>query len=260
MPIFQKLTLITVALLLCACVTTTDSRFSKKASPEKAVESYVALGLGYLRSGDMVMARRKIERALKIDPDSAGAHNAMALFWQERGEIDLARKEFVKAVALDDEYSPARYHYGRFLMSQGQLQSACEHIKFATDDIDYAGRVVAHEDLGLCYGARQEWTQALDTFEKAWQLDSNSTVSSLNLTKIYIDRKRFDLASRWYQRFESVILKHKVKHSAQSLWLGVQIAMATRDKKAEARYAVQLKKRFPRSQEFKQYKRLKGMK
>lgn len=241
-----------IALMLSACVTTTDSRFTKKASPEKAVESYVALGISYLRQGNHQMARKKIERALSIDPESAPAHGAMALFWQDRGEAELAQKEYRIALGYDDEYSLVNYHYGRFLMVLGD-KKACQFLRKASLDIDYAGRRAALEDLGLCYYSQKQIKKSITAYEKAWQQESSSLIASMNLSAIYVEQKRFDLAQRWFKRFETALLRSTEQHTPMSLWLGIQIAKASRDRNAEANYAFKLKKSFPRSTEYQNY-------
>ena len=242
--------------ILSACVTTTDSRFTKKASPEKAVDNYVMLGISYLRQGDYSMARKKIERALMIDPNSATAHNAMALYWQDRGEGELANKEYLIALDLDGDYSPANYHYGRFLMVLGQTQ-ACDYLRKASRDIHYTGRKAAFEDLGLCLFSQRDFKPAIAAYEKAWQMEGSSLIAAMNLTAIYVEQKRFDLAQRWFSRLESGIQKSQQEHSAMSLWLGIEIARASKDRNAEANYAFKLKKSFPESDEYQRYKSLR---
>ncbi len=242
--------------LLTACVTTTDSRFTKKADPQRAVDDYVILGISYLRQGDHKMARKKIERALAIDPSSAPAHNAMALFWQDRGEAELADKEFLIALDLDSDYSPANYHYGRFLMVLGRSDS-CDYLRKAARDIHYSGRKSAFEDLGLCHYSQRDYKPAIAAYEKAWQLEGSSLIAALNLTAIYVDQKRFDLAQRWFKRLESGIKNSQQQHTALSLWLGIEIARANKDRDAEANYAFKLKKSFPQSDEYQRYKNLR---
>jgi len=243
-----------IAVSLSACVTTTDSRFTKKADPSKAVASYVALGVGYLNSGDLIMARKKIERALEIAPDSAAAHSAMALYWMERGEPKLAGKEFEQAHDLDDSYSPNNYHYGRYLLAEKNDDHGCDLIEEAANDFNYDARVSAYEDLGICLRHFNDTSRAIDAFEKAWSLDLNSTISMLELTSIYIERKKLRSATRWYKRFEKTIGDNNVPHSAKSLFVGSQLARAKRDRNALASYGFKLKKRFPNSEEYRRYK------
>jgi len=242
-----------MALMLSACVTTTDSRFTKKLDSDKAVENYVALGVAYIQNGNLPLARRKIERALEISPESPAAHSAMATYWLERGENELAEKEFLKALEINSSHSPTNYHYGRFLFSQKNEEKGCDYIERAATDVDYSARVIAYENLGICYERFGQIRKASDAFERAWSLDVNSTVSSLSLTGIYLKRKRADIAQRWFKRFETTLKHQNLTHTASSLYVGAILAKALNDKNAQASYAFKLKKRFPKSNEYKAY-------
>src|SRR5690554_5832151 len=97
-----KLILTTVlALTMVACVTVTESRITKKKSPEKAVENYTELGMGYLERNRPDLARKRIEKALSIDDKYAPANDVMGLLWQTEGEFDLAEEFFKKAMSQD---------------------------------------------------------------------------------------------------------------------------------------------------------------
>jgi type IV pilus assembly protein PilF len=254
MMMIKQVTLIALVVMLAGCVTVMDSRFTKKVDNDKAVETYVALGVGYLRNGNMPLARKKIERALEIAPDSASAHSAMATYWIERNEMNLAEKEFKIALDLDDEHSPTNYHYGRFLFAIRNDDKGCKYIKRSAEDVDYTARVLAYENLALCYDHFKQQRLAMDAFEKAWSLDTSSTISSLNLARIYLQRNRADIAQRWFSRFETTLRERQLPHNAASLYTGAMLAKASRDKNAEASFAFKLKKRFPRSDEYKRYR------
>ena len=49
---FTKGLVITLSLVLAACVTTSNSSLTKKADPDTAVEKFVQLGMEYIRRGD----------------------------------------------------------------------------------------------------------------------------------------------------------------------------------------------------------------
>lgn len=253
MKIIQIFGLIGV-LLLSGCVTVTDSRFTKKADPDKAAETYVALGVGYIQSENLPMARKKIERALEINDEYAAAHSAMGLYWMNRGEPELAKEKFETALDIDDDHSPSNYHYGRFLLLQKNDPAACDYLAKAAKDVDYDARIIAYEDLGTCYYRFDQQRKAIDAFERAWTINSDSTVSCLNLAGIYFERNRLDLATRWFQRFERIIQDNGVQHSAESLYLGARIGKASGDKDAQASYAFKLRKRFPNSEEYQSYR------
>lgn len=248
---------ITLLLLITlnGCVTVTDSRFSKKSDPTKAADTYVALGVGYLGAGDLTLARKKIERALEIAPDSPSAHSAMAMYWEERGELKLAQKEFETALDIDDDHSPSNYHYGRYLLQHKRDPESCELIELAADDVDFKARVSAYEDLGICHATFNQASKAIDAFEKAWSLDMDSNISTLHLAELYYQRRSIRPAALWFKRFDEIVKAKNLTHSANSLYLGYRIAKAKRDRNAQASYAFKLKKRFPNSDEYKSFKR-----
>ncbi len=144
-----------------------------------------------------------------------------------------------------------------YLMSYKKVPEACDHISIAALDVDYGARQRANENLGICWLANHHESRAINAFEKAWTLDANSTVSSMNLASIYLKRKRIRLANRWFARFEKILSDNKVHHTAASLSLGLNLAKAGGKKNAAASYAFKLKKRFPKSEEDKRYKRTK---
>lgn len=251
-----KLTITLIsALTLTACITVTDSRFSKNADPEKAAQTYVALGVGYLAAGELILARKKIDRALKIAPNSPAAHSAMGMYWEARGEDKLAQQEFELALDLDDQHSPTNYHYGRFLLQKKRERRACDLLNAAASDVDFNARAGAYEDLGFCYIAFNDNSKAIDAFEKAWSLDLTSTISTLHLTELYLQRHSLRPANRWFERFTYILEQKDIPHSSASLYLGYRLAKAGRDKNGQHNYGFKLKKLFPESEEYKRFQR-----
>jgi len=82
-------------------------------------------------------------------------------------------------------------------------------------------------------------------------LNQDSAISSFNLATIYYERKRYDLAQRWFTRFENTLSISKTLHSAATLSVGWQLAKASGNKNAADTFAFKLKKRFPKSTEYK---------
>jgi len=251
MNCLKAIIVFTLALGLSACITVTESRFSKKADANKAAEAYVALGVAYMTQHNMAMARQKLDRALELEPDNVSAHSAIATYWLERGEESLAVKEFEIALDLDDEHSPSNFHYGRYLMVYKRDAKACEYLSLAASDVNYSARSLANESLGKCWLTQENNSKAIDAFEKAWTLNSDSSVASFNLSKIYFKRKRVDIALRWFKRLENSFKAGSLNHSAATLKLGWRLAKASGNKSSAANYAFKLKKRFPKSVEYK---------
>src|SRR5690554_7050214 len=115
---------IVLALTMVACVTVTESRITKKKSPEKAVENYTELGMGYLERNRPDLARKRIEKALSIDDKYAPANDVMGLLWQTEGEFDLAEEFFKKAMSQDKKYTRARHNLGNLYLQLKQYDQA----------------------------------------------------------------------------------------------------------------------------------------
>ena len=90
---------------LSACVTTTATVFTEKASPEKALERRVELARNYVGERDWENAKRNLKLAYEIDPNNAEVHEAFALVYQSTGEFELAEESFKTAIRLDKGFS-----------------------------------------------------------------------------------------------------------------------------------------------------------
>ena len=62
------------------------------------------------------LAADLIERAMKLDPQSARVHAAEGLMWTVRGEFDRAEAAFRQALSLDARLATAHLHYGQLLL------------------------------------------------------------------------------------------------------------------------------------------------
>ncbi len=116
--------LVFAASVLGGCVTTTETVFTEKASPEKALERRVELARQYIGERNWADAKRNLKLAYEIDPDNAEVHEAFGLVYQSTGEFELAEEHFQRAIALDKGFSRARNNYAAFLFSQGKLKEA----------------------------------------------------------------------------------------------------------------------------------------
>ena len=63
---FAAVATLLVAFLITGCVTTTDSRFSREADRQKAVDNYVQLATAYIGQGNTERARHHLDRALSL--------------------------------------------------------------------------------------------------------------------------------------------------------------------------------------------------
>ena len=55
-----------------------------------------------------VEAVEHLTQAVKLDPDSAAAHNNLGVALQRQGKFQKAQGHFTRALQIDPDYGPAR--------------------------------------------------------------------------------------------------------------------------------------------------------
>ena len=90
--------------------------------------------------GDRLRQEREWERAievyreaLELDPNFAEALAKLGSSYARVGKLSEARTAFFRAYRLAPDSGRVRYALGKFLVSQGQLREAAEHLRSAAD-------------------------------------------------------------------------------------------------------------------------------
>jgi TolB-like protein/DNA-binding winged helix-turn-helix (wHTH) protein/Tfp pilus assembly protein PilF len=79
------------------------------------------------------MAMAAAGRALKIDPQLAEAHTALAYANLYEWNWDQARRGFERAIALTPNYAPAHLWFAHYLTARGQFDRAQQEVRLAAD-------------------------------------------------------------------------------------------------------------------------------
>ncbi len=246
---------VVLALLISGCVTTTDSRFTREADRQAAVENYVKLSTAYLGQGNLERARHHLDRALDLAPDSAKALAVQGLVYHTEGEAELAEKSFREAISSDRNYTRGRVYYGAFLFSEERYADARDQFKVASQDTEYKDRGSVFYNLGLTQERLGELDDAVNSYRRAVELSRGEARSLLALSRVLVEQGNFEAASRYYNRLVTTIQRNpRIKHSAESLYTGIRIARYFSDRNQEASLALLLKNEYPESVEYQQYK------
>jgi type IV pilus assembly protein PilF len=240
-------------LLLGACVTTTETVFTEKASPEKALERRVELARNYVGERDWENAKRNLKLAYEIDPNNAEVHEAFALVYQSTGEFELAEESFKTAIRLDKGFSRARNNYAAFLYSQERYEEAEKQLEVVSRDTLYEGRPRAFVNLGLCRQKLFDAQGAEEAFLRALSMDRTNRIALLEVAEIRFDAGDLENAGKYYDTYRSVVRRQ----SARGLWLGIRLARETGDRNAEGSYVLALSNMYPDSAEYQSYQRIK---
>ncbi|MBU2952558.1 type IV pilus biogenesis/stability protein PilW [Marinobacter sp. F3R08] len=244
-----------LTLLVSGCVTTTDSRFSREADRQEALDNYVKLATAYIGQGNLERARFHLDRALDLDPGAPGALAAMGLVYNAEGEPELAERSFRKAISEDSDFTRARVYYGAFLFGHGRMDDARDQFLAASRDTGYQDRGSVFFNLGMTEERLGELEAAVTSYRRAVELTRGDARSLLALSRVSVESGNYNTAARYYSRLISLMQRdQRLVHSPESLLTGIRIARYLNDDDQEASLALQLKNNFPESGEYQQYK------
>lgn len=232
--------LITASVLLTGCAALSSGQSER----EQLADVNRQLGVEYLRQGNLEQANERLTRAVSQDPRNAAAHGAYALLNERLNEPDLADQHYRRAIRLDGQASSILNNYGRFLCSRGQSGRGLEMFERAADNPLYGTPEVPLTNAGLCLDGLGDAERAEDYFLRALGHNARFAPALLRMAELREAAGHPMSARGFYQRYLEV-----ARQSAETLWLGIRIERALGDRDAVASYALQLRTRFPDSDE-----------
>ena len=153
------------------------------------------LSLAYLRTGDSEKALQTILEGFELQPDYYYFHVNVAGLYREQGKIDEARHHLKRAIEINPNQAEGHQQLGQMLMQQGHYDEALASLEKAINH-GVNDPVAALHSGGLIEGARENWTAAINYFERAVEIDISFTMSHVYLGRCLAEAKRFDEARR----------------------------------------------------------------
>lgn len=244
-----------IALGACSSMSSNEHHF--KGQPEhgkhavynpKASQINVQLGMGYLRTKQNQRAKEKLLLALKQDPKSPVANDAMAYFQEVTGNYAQAENYYKNAIDLASSKGAPLNNYGTFLCRQGKYQESEKYFMQAVEDHNYIDTADAYENAGLCAMEGKDFAKAEKYLQKALEQQPNRPTAHIELSRINYRNKNYSKAQTYLNAF----LKES-KPTAESTLLGYQISAKLKQTKNARRFAAALEKNFANTPEFKRY-------
>jgi type IV pilus assembly protein PilF len=240
------LTAVLLSGLLSACQTA-DVQPATGGTPQttnRVAELQTQLGIGYLREGKLEPAWTRLQRALDADPNYSTAHNAMALVQERLNDPEKAEEHYLLAVSHNPADSAAQNNYGRFLCTQKRFEEGERRFLQAAKNPLYGRPQIAYTNAGLCMKQAKKLDKADRYLRSALEIDPRIPPALIAMSDISFTQERYLPARGYLQRYLALS-----KHTARSLWLGVQIERQLGDKDTVSSYALMLKSNYPDSRE-----------
>jgi type IV pilus assembly protein PilF len=239
-----------IASLLAGCVSTGDvDPMRTDKGRESARDAYIQLGIGYLQQGAGERAKVPLKKALELDSSSADAHAALALVFQREMEYKLADEHYRKALSQRSDDARLLNNYGGFLFEQERYQEALEHYQQASRDTLYPERSRVFENLGLTALKLDQREQAKAYFERSLRLNSRQPRALLEMAVIHYEELQYVPARGYYDSYSQL-----AEQNARSLLLGASLATIFEDRDTAASLGLQLKRLYPGTPEYQQYR------
>ncbi|MBN8766382.1 MAG: type IV pilus biogenesis/stability protein PilW [Thiobacillus sp. SCN 64-317] len=215
-------------------------------SRERA-RAFTELAGAYVARSQYKVALDELRKAITADSRYGPAYNVYGMIYMDLAEDTLAEDNFRRAIELDRNDSNARNNYGWFLCTRGRYDEGLAQFSAAIRNPLYGQPELAMTNAGLCAEKKGDLALAEANLGKALKLQPDNPNSTLKLAGLHFRQGRLPEAQRLLERHDELAAP-----TAESLWLGVRLERRLGDRAREAAYALQLRKRFPDSDETRQ--------
>lgn len=205
---------------------------------------HTELGALYMQRGNMGVALEEARAAISADSGYAPAYSLMGLVYMQVHEDGPAEKSFEQALALAPADPEINNSFGWFLCQTGRERRSMQYFQMAIKSPLYTTPAMPYANAGICSLRLKDDKAAEDYFTKALRLDAGNTRAIFFLADIAFRQGRIGEARNYL-----IELHKQAESSPESLWLAVRIERKFGDRDAEARYAAQLRRKYPGSPE-----------
>ena len=248
----KRLALLCMAAWLSGCAVqpgdTTSGSVASQGAPDsearQRARTFTELAAAYYGRAQYKVALDELRKAITIDSRFGPAYNIYGLIYMELAEDKLADENFRRAIDLDRADSEARNNYGWFLCTRGRYDEGLEQFAGALRNPLYSRPEVAMANAGQCAELKGDLALAEANLVKSLKLQPDNAGTLLRLASLRLRQDRLPEAQRLLARHDELL-----PPSAARLWLGVRIERKLGDRAQEAAYGLQLRKRFPDSNE-----------
>lgn len=201
---------------------------------------HTELGSLYLVRGNTGVALEEARAAISSDANYAPAHNLMGLVHMQLQEASLAEASFERALGLAPADPEINNSFGWFLCQTGRERRSLQYFQTAIKSPLYSTPTMTYTNAGICSLRLKDDKGAEAYFLNALRADNRNDRAIYFLADIDYRQGRLAAAR---QRLSDL---HKlVEPTSVTLWLAVRVERKLGDREAEARYASQLRRRFP---------------
>jgi type IV pilus assembly protein PilF len=240
---------VSMGILLTGCSTlsqseeTTGELGEEKQQYSKA-NTFIQLASAYLKLGNYTAALSNARKAVKADKHNPNAYTVLGVVHGTLGEVDLAEQNYRKAISLDSRNPYALNAYGRLLCTQEKYDESLEYFRRSVANPLYETPWIPLTNAGICARSSSSPAQAEGLFRQALEANGRYPIALFQMARISFEQDNMLSARAYIDRYREV-----AESTAEVLWLGIQIERQLNDLDRARSYELQLRDRFPDSEE-----------
>lgn len=231
-----------------ACFGLSGCASHKEAEKKQADASTynTQLGISYLRQGDIPLAKEKLDRALKENPDNPQVHSARAMLFDRMGEPAQADTEYKEALRLAPHDPDVNNNYAVYLCQTGRASDGVKRFEEVARNALYRTPWVAYTNAGVCLRSAKRNPEAIRDFKQALSIRPNFAEAAYQLGDLELQQGNLSDARAQVDSYLG-----SFEETPDLLLLGVRVARAQNDRVAAALYSRKLRLDFPSSAQAK---------
>lgn len=226
-----------VAVLLTACANQQVVRQRHDAAVYNT-----ELGIAYIQRGQLAIAQRKLDRALKENPDDPDVHSARALLFARLRQPRDADREFREALRLAPKNPDFQNNYAVYLCSIGRIDRGVQTFMKAARNPLYVTPELAYQNAGVCLRSAHRDVAAQQMFRDALAIQPGFAQAAWELADLDYTHGRLAQARQQIDTFLGAN-----QETPDLLLLAVKVTRAQKDSLDAELYARRLQLDFPNS-------------
>jgi len=240
-------------LLASACATQpppppsvdTGQIIGEVGDPQNRAKLHTELAALYYRRGSMAVALEELRSATSADSNYAPAYSMYGLVYMDLKENRLAQENFEHGLKISPNDPDINHNYGWFLCQTGRETESIAYFERAIRNPLYPAPWRSYTAAGICSLRQGKLDDAEKFIQQALRLQPNDPGALLQMGLIRYRQGDIEEARRYALRYN-----RSVPPTAESLWLALRVERKLGNTIAEAGYANQLRRDFPRSREY----------
>lgn len=245
----MRILLVLIAALMlagCASPYKAGSSEDQLTRSQRSAKIHTELATLYYERGQMGVALDEVRQALAEEPAYPPAYSARGLVHMALHEDREAEEDFRHSLSLDDSNSDSHNSYGVFLCNTGREQESVSQFLTALKNPLYATPERAYLNAGLCSQKAGNLKDAETYLQRALLLVPDMPEARLGMARIKFANGDYAAAKSNFDRYAQIAPDNL---TAENLWMAIRIERRLGNKAAEESYAMQLRRRFPDSNE-----------